>query len=164
MGVLGRVPDRKQVLARLIVGHQSPGLHGRRGQTLDLVLLPDHVIRLGKCCFQVAPGVTYPHRHVGIHLLVNDEGILAGGLKRVNDGRQRLIVHLDQVQGLPCLTQIVGYNHGHGLPHVAHLVFGKDRVLRGPVVVAFLFPAGGRIADGAFNIRRGDHHRYAGEA
>ena len=57
VGMLSGVPDSEHVFARLVIGQQSPGLHGGRGQTLHMKLAADHPVSMGESSVQVAAGV-----------------------------------------------------------------------------------------------------------
>ena len=62
-------------------------------------------------------------------LLVDEGGTLLHGLLRVEKGRQLLVLHLDQVEGLPGDLRVDGGHRGHLIPEGADLPRLEGRVV-----------------------------------
>ena len=137
MGPLSRGPDGQEIVFGLVVGDQSPRLHRHRRQPLHVVPLLHDPVGLGKGFIQVfaLSVVVDAQRHVGAQLFMDRDGVGRSRLPWVQHHRQRLIVHLNQLQCVPCPAGVLGHQHRHRLPHVGNLPHGQGRMLRGVELV-----------------------------
>jgi hypothetical protein len=110
------------------VGHDPTRLQRHWGQVLHLVALPDNVRGLHQGCGDIATRIERAQGDIRPQLLMHNGSICPQGLQRVDDGRQRRIVHLDQLPGILGQGQLLSHHNSNGLPDVAHLAARQDWV------------------------------------
>ena len=128
VGMLGGIPNCEQVFSALIIGDQTPRLHGGRCEALDLVGLPHHMFGLGESGIQVASGAQRPEGDIASHVRVDDHRALFHRLVRVDHGGQDLVIHHNLFQSIGGGVGILGDDDRHGLADVTNLVGREDRM------------------------------------
>ena len=90
-------------------------------------------------------------------VLVQDRRVVLHGVQHVDGGRQHLVVHLDQLQGLFRNVDVDGGHRGHGMPAVQHLVVRQRVVAQMLHVDRHLAEVGHAVLGLGHVVRR--HHR-----
>ena len=88
---------------------------------------------------------------------MHEGGVCLHRRQRVDDRRQRCIVHLDQLPGILGQGQILGHNNGDGLPDVTHLAARQDRMDGRLQFLCFCFPPGRYGFDHPLEVICGDN-------
>jgi hypothetical protein len=127
MRVLRRVPHRQPVVLGVVGGHHTTSFQGHRGQALHLVLLPHHMGGLRTSRGEISSPTRHFQDAIGLQLRVHDRRVGMQRLQRIDHRRQRGIVHLHELQGIPGHGGGLGDHDGDRLPHVADLVPGEHR-------------------------------------
>ncbi len=104
-------------------------LHGdmlgrRRG-----VGLLDHIVAGGEGGIDIAVAQLVVRHPVIGHALVQQRRTRRAGRQLVVEGRQRLVVDLDQGEGRLGLRERLGGDRHDGLADVAHAIDGQDRLI-----------------------------------
>ena len=127
---LGRAPHGQLVLAREVPGHHAAGLHRDRRQPLVDELLLDDDVGVGAGLVHVPGAALEGEGLVAVPLGMDDGRARLQRLLQVRDRGQRLVVHLDQVEGVPGRIRVLGHHRGNRLSHVPHDLLGQHRVRR----------------------------------
>ena len=162
VGMLGGVPDGEQVFRRLVIGHQPPGFHGRRGQPLHVEPLPDHPVCLFEGRVHVSPGIDRLQNNIGAQFRVHHGRARLHRLHRVDHRGKRFIVDQDLFDPFPSGFRGFGDDDSHCLAHVTHFVFGQDRMGRRCQKVGARAGAGRHIFHHAGQIIGGKNRDDAG--
>ena len=129
VGVLGIVPQRQFAHRSQPTGHSGSSLYGVGDQPRMDDGISNHDFGRGKGCVGVSSG----HHPV--------EGLVVGSVfvdldrpslhRRfgVDDYRQRLVVHIDELHSIFSLIPVLRHHHGHWFARVPHNVFCHWRVI-----------------------------------
>ena len=131
MRALARHPDRQLLVVGLILGQDAARFHRNGRQAiLEDALLDDDVGLLECRVGDVRSGEREVPAHVVCRAVVNLRATVLERLLEVHDGRQFLVVDLDQVGAVGRLALGVGQHGGHDLALVAHFFFCDREALR----------------------------------
>ena len=119
---LGRAPQAQGLDAGVVVGHHRAGLDGGAGEAAAVDGFLDHDLRVAESGLDVAAGHPERQHDVVVPVLVETFGAGLQGGRGVHHRRQRVEVHLDQIQRVLGDVAVGGHHRGHGLAHEAHLV------------------------------------------
>ena len=162
--VLRRVPQRQFPHCRRPGGNGRPGFHRRGNQLLLLNGFADHNGGLGKGGVGVPAGGHPVERLVAGRVLMQLRRPRAQRRLRVDDGRQRLVVHLNQFQRILRLVAVLRHHHGHRVAHIAHPVNGNGGVGNRLQIRVGDGPGAGNGVQNAGRVRPGIDGKHAGRA
>ncbi len=167
VGALQRGVDGVALLGRLENADAAARLHGRGGDAIDHEVMLDHMRGLGEggvgrflVSFDldeadIVRAIVPDQRHAGLDRVAGRD-----------DGRQRLVIDLDQLGGIDRLVIGLGHDEGDIVADHAHPVLDQGRIAR-PIagrVAAALEPARHRqVAEArGLVVGAGDHREHAG--
>ena len=127
---LGRGPDREAAAVRGRLRQDPPGLDRHPGVARHADAGAHAHRRFREGALGLADSNLEGDAHVVAPLLVEDGGARREPGLHVDDGREGLVVDLDEIQGVLRRVRIGGDDHGHRLADVADPVVGQ-RELRG---------------------------------
>ena len=119
---LGRAPQAQGLDAGVVVGHHRAGLDGGAGEAAAVDGFLDDDIRFLERGVHIAAGHPERQHDVVVPVLVEAVGAGLQGGRGVHYRRQRVEVHLDQVQRVFGDVAVRGHHRGHRLADEAHLV------------------------------------------
>ena len=124
VGHLGGSPDPHVPVGGVVARHQASGLHGIGGVAVCAELLPADVLRLAESGLDVAHADLGRARQVAVVDRVHQHRVLQRFING-GDGGQRLVVNLDQVQGVLGDIPAPGHHHSHRLTRMPDGVAGE---------------------------------------
>ena len=131
-GFWGRVPERQLTRRTVVLRDRGARLHRVRDEPLLKNALLDHDaigFGFGERRVDVASGDDPMERLVALDVLVQLRSARLRGRLGIGHRRQRLVVDLDQVEGVVSLIGAVGDRDGDDVAGVANDVFGDAWVV-----------------------------------
>ena len=123
---------RVLIVGRVVVADRDPRLHRDRRQAVVLDPQLHHVLGLGEGGVgRVLVAEHQAEADIALRAVVPDlGGAVLGGVLEVDDGRQRLVVDLDQFGGVARLRERLGHHEGDAVADEADLVGIEHRLER----------------------------------
>src|SRR3990172_350001 len=162
MRYLSRRPDREFLFSGKIAGHYAARLDGVGCQALVHQFLLDDFVRLLESFFDVALLVLPAKGHIVGPFGVDHWGAGRERFFRVSNRRQRLVLHVDQVERVARRIAIFGDNRRHSVAHVTDLVDRQDVMLGNSQ--SRVAGGGRQSADLIAQLRAGENRDNAGMA
>ena len=127
MSALGRGPHCEEVVVRGVVSHTAAGLHGKGSDALDGVLLGHDAVSTCEGIIKALAlaVVILAHGDIGAQGLVDRYRVLIRSLGWVEDGRERLVLHLDLLDGVTGDVALGGDDASNGLADEEGLAMGQ---------------------------------------
>ena len=155
VGVLARHPAGELSRARVVARARGARLKSRGQQTvLDDALL-DRDGRFRECLGRVSPRDLPGERDVGRHFLVKLGRALLRGLLGIDHRIQGVVVHVDQVEGVPGGGTRLRHDHRDPVTRVPHPVGGEQRVGRDLEIAIRHVPGAGDRIELVLQVRSG---------
>jgi hypothetical protein len=128
MGDLRGGPQSQITAARIILGDHPARLDGVGDQALINDTLFDHHLCFPEGFVHIAPSDS-PHEGGVIGNFIMELGCSRlNRLLGVHHHRQRLVVDLDQIQGIPGEVAFLGHHHRHRIAGIAHFSHSQGRM------------------------------------
>ncbi len=124
-------PDDEGIVGLVVARDDRPGLQRGGAVSVDPEGLLDHSVGFPVGLLDIPVRQPVVQQHVAAGLLKNQRCRLRDGIFDFDHRLQRLIGHVDQIQGVFGTVGIFRHDGGHGLADIADLVDGHDILLRG---------------------------------
>ncbi len=124
---LGRSPHRQGASSRVVLSHQAPSFQGIAGVSMHRQGLSAGVVGFAPSTVEIANRHRVAMSQVGCLRLVQNH-VVPQCLMHIDERRQRLVVHVDGVEGILGNVPITGYHHSHRLTHITHFIL-RQRTL-----------------------------------
>jgi hypothetical protein len=160
--VLAGHPEGELAGPLVVAGHRRPAFHGRRREPLLHDSLRDPRLRFVERLFRITAG-NYPgERDIVGHVAVHLRRAGLRHLLRIHASLERLVVNLDEVDGIARGGARLRHDHRDTVAHVAHRVVRQQRVGRDLEVAVRDVPCAGYGRDPLPDVGAGVHRDDTG--
>ena len=159
--VLRRIPERELAGRGHELRHRAARFHRIRDEPLLHDALADDDVSALERRIDVAARHRPVKRDVVRRFGVERRRPLLRSLLRIDDGRQRLVLDIDQLERVLRLVRRFGDNDGDRVAHVLDRVLGERVIRRGLQIGAGQEPAARNGREDPVRVRRGEHAEHA---